>query len=67
MNKVREIIKEISFEKIGIHIRNLEGIRHPFFAPDALERAGDYIWKTLQSFRLEMSWHHFNEDDKQYK
>jgi Zn-dependent M28 family amino/carboxypeptidase len=67
MKEIREIIKEISVEKIETHIRNLEGIRHPVFAPDALERAGDYIWGTLQSFGLEMSWHRFSEDDKQYK
>lgn len=67
MKLTKEIIEEISVEKLEAHIRNLEGIRHPVFAPDALERAGDYIWRTLQSFGLEMSWHHFNEDDKQYK
>lgn len=67
MNKAREIIKEISVEKIEAHIKNLEGIRHPVFAPVALENAADYIWDNLQSFELEMSLHYFNEDDKQYK
>ena len=62
-----EILKEISAERIETHIRNLVGIRHPVFAPDALENAADYIWDHLQSFGLEMSLHHFSEDDKQWR
>jgi len=67
MEQIKKLLDEISLEKIETHIRNLEGIRHPVFAPDALEKAADYIWETLQSYGLDMSWHHFIEDEKQYR
>jgi hypothetical protein len=67
MNKTEELIKEISLERIQTHIKNLEGIRHPVFAPGALENAANYIWDQLRSYGLEMSLHHFEEDRQQYR
>jgi Zn-dependent M28 family amino/carboxypeptidase len=66
MSPIREITQEISIEKMKTHIQNLEGIRHPVFAPAALEKAANYIEENLRSFGLELSLHHFTEDDKQY-
>lgn len=67
MSEIREVIKEISVERIKTHIKNLEGIRHPVYAPDALENAAEYIWKNLQSYGLDMKGHDFIDDDKPYK
>jgi len=67
MNEIREIIKAISVEKIESHIRNLEGIRHPVFASEALEKAADYIWDCLESYGLAVSAHYFTEDNRQYR
>jgi Zn-dependent M28 family amino/carboxypeptidase len=67
MGEKGEILKEISIERIETHIKNLEGIRHPVFAPEALEDAADYILNTLQSLGYKMSLHYFGEDGKQYR
>jgi len=67
MNEIQAIIQEISRGKIETHIQKLEGIRHPVYAPKALEKAAVYIWENLQAYGLEMSWHHFTEDDQSYR
>ncbi len=67
MNRITEIIQQVSADRIATHIQNLEGIRHPVFAPEALEHAADYIWHTLQSYGLQMIPHHFIEDGKPYR
>lgn len=67
MNKTSDLIQEVSVEQIETHIRRLEGIRHPVFAPEALEHAADYIRDTLQSYGLELIPHQFTEDGKPYR
>lgn len=67
MDEIKEIIKEISKVKIETHIKNLEGIRHPVFAPEALEEAESYVWENLESYGYEMSFHHFNDDGKPFR
>jgi Zn-dependent M28 family amino/carboxypeptidase len=67
MDEIKEILKEISIGKIETHIKNLQGVRHPVFAPDALENAANYIWNNLQTFGHEMSLHYFHEDGKEYR
>lgn len=67
MSEIRDVIKEISVERIKTHIKNLEGIRHPVYAPDALKNAAEYVWKNLQSYGLDMKGHHFIDDNKPYK
>ncbi len=34
-------------DKIGAHVRSLEGVRHPLTAPAALDRAADYVAAEL--------------------
>jgi len=67
MDDIREVIKKISKENIEKHIKNLEGIRHPVFAPEALEMAKEYVWDNLASNGYEMRLHHFNDEGKQYE
>lgn len=66
MSEIKAVLDEISVEIMEKHIRNLEGIRHPVYAPEALEAAGEYIWNALESFGYQMSLHHFNEDGEEY-
>jgi len=51
--------KAVSIDRIRSHIRALEGIRHPLAAPEALERAADYITETFRSLGHEMDEHRF--------
>jgi len=46
---------EISADRIGGHIRALEGVRHPIAAPEALERAADYLADSLGAQGYQMS------------
>jgi Zn-dependent M28 family amino/carboxypeptidase len=42
-------------------------VRHPVIAPEALERAADYIKDGLESLGYETDEHHFVEDDRTYR
>jgi Zn-dependent M28 family amino/carboxypeptidase len=61
-----QLIAEVSVTRIRDHIQALEGVRHPLAAPEALERAADYIRLSLQSLGYEMSKQTFNDDGRQY-
>lgn len=52
---VEDILEQVSIDRIREHIYSLEGIRHPVAAPEALERAADYIQASLGvlSYRIE--------------
>jgi hypothetical protein len=67
MDEVFTILERISFKEIETHIKNLEGIRHPVAAPEALEKAADYIWNHLESWGYEMSVHLFSEGEREYR
>ena len=45
----------VSGDRIAGHIRALEGVRHPLAAPEALERAADYLAETLGALGYQMS------------
>ena len=45
----------ISGERIGGHVRALEGVRHPTAAPEALDRAADYLAQTLGGHGYQVS------------
>jgi Zn-dependent M28 family amino/carboxypeptidase len=42
-------------------------VRHPVTAPEALNRAADYIKRALASYGCEVSEHHFSEDDRDHR
>jgi len=42
-------------DRIGGHVRALEGVRHPVAAPEALERAADYLAQSLGALGYQMS------------
>ncbi len=67
MDIFRQIIAGVSAERIRNHIQALEGVRHPLATPEALERAADYIWNSLESLGYEMMEHRFNEDGREFR
>lgn len=54
-------------ERIRGHVRALQGVRHPVVAPEALERAADYVAVHLAAFGCEMSDHLFPDDGRLYR
>jgi len=52
----------VSADRIGAHVRALEGVRHPVAAPEALERAADYLSDSLRALGYEMSEHRFPDN-----
>lgn len=67
MSEINALLQAITVENLKNHIIHLEGIRHPVYAPEALEKAADYIWDNLRSFGYETSLHSFMEDEKPYR
>jgi len=68
MSSNKAILESISTPLIASHIRNLEGVRHPGVAPQALERAAIYIEETLlHSYGYEITPHYFSEDGQHYR
>jgi len=63
---VDNILSAVSADRIRDHIRALEGVRHPEAAPQALERAADYIRETLHSLGYEMTDHPFIDDGREF-
>lgn len=57
----------VSIDHIRDHIRNLEGVRHPVSAPEALEHAADYITESLRSLGYEMAEHRFPDNGRPYR
>jgi Zn-dependent M28 family amino/carboxypeptidase len=64
---IEELLKHVSVDRIREHIRVLEGVRHPVAAPEALERAADYIYATLQSLTYRVEPHPFTFDGREYR
>jgi len=67
VENLRKALKTVSIDRIRTHIDALEGVRHPLTAPEALERAADYIRISLQSLGYEMAEHRFVEDGRDYR
>ena len=66
-DRIHQILQTISVERIRQHIQMIEGVRHPVVAPEALERAADYIKQTFETLGYETSEHHFAEDERDYR
>jgi len=67
MDLIRQSLQNISIEGLRGHIQALEGIRHPVVAPEALERAADYIYEALQSLDYELSEHRFHDGGGEFR
>jgi hypothetical protein len=63
---LQQVLEGVSIDRIRSHIQALEGIRHPLAAPEALDRAARYTWKSLQSMGYEMTEHRFYEDNREF-
>jgi hypothetical protein len=66
-DNIHQILQSISVENIRGHIQAIEGVRHPVTAPEALERAANYIKGKFESLGYELFEHHFMEDDKDFR
>ncbi len=67
MDTVQQTLQAISADHIRTHIAALEGVRHPVTAPQALERAADYIKDQLTACGCEVSEQHFEDDGQSYR
>lgn len=63
----RQILDGVSVNRIRSHIRALQGVRHPLAAPEALERAADYIRDSLRATGCELSEHRFSEEGREFR
>jgi len=57
----------VSSERIGSHVRALEGVRHPVAAPAALEKGADYVTESLRVLGYQMSEHLFQDDGRTFR
>ena len=64
---INKILQAISVERLRSHIQALQGVRHPVTAPEALDRAADYIKSNLNSLGCETSEQRFTEDGHEYR
>lgn len=66
MSGMQAVLEQVSVERIREHIRNLEGMRHPLSAPEALEQAAQYIEGNLQDFGFTVVRQPFEYAGKEY-
>jgi hypothetical protein len=66
VDKFQQLLDRVSVVRIRSHIQALEGVRHPQAAPEALERAAEYIRQTLQSLGYVMTDQQFDADGRRY-
>ena len=67
MEYLQQLLEGVSVHRIRSHIQALEGVRHPLAAPEALERAADYIEASLQALGYEMTDQPFSEGGRGYR
>jgi hypothetical protein len=54
-------------ERIIAHISSLEGVRHPVAAPEALERAADYVTSCFNALGYDVGEHLFSDNGQQFR
>ena len=59
--------KTAEIDRIRGHIRALEGVRHPLAAPEALERAADYIDDRFAALGYEVTEHPFADNGRLFR
>lgn len=57
MDSLGNISRRVDTDRIRGHILALQGVRHPLAAPEALERAADYVATGLTDLGYEMAEH----------
>lgn len=57
----------VSIDRIRHHVQALEGVRHPKSAPEALDRAANYITAQLNTLGYEMSEQHFPDNGQNFR
>lgn len=63
---VEEVLEQVSAERIREDVRALEGVRHPVTAPEALQRAEEYILASLRALPYQVELHPFTFDGREY-
>jgi len=63
---IENLLAQISADRIHEHIRALEGVRHPVTAPEALQRAEDYIHAYLRALPYQVELHPFTLGGREY-
>lgn len=64
---IGNLLSQVSVGRIREHIRSLEGVRNPITAPEALERAADYIHASLAPLKYKVETHTFRESDREFR
>ena len=59
--------KTVSTDHIRNHIRELEGVRHPLAAPEALENAADYISESFRTLGYEIDEQRFLDNGRPFR
>ncbi len=67
MNFTDYLQETVSLETIRRHIQALEGVRHPVAAPEALNRAADYIAESLTESAYDVADHCFMDNGSLYR
>jgi hypothetical protein len=57
----------VSIDRIRSHVRALEGVRHPVAAPEALERAADYVAAYLDTQGYDLADHLFPDNGRLFR
>lgn len=63
----QHVSAEVSVDRLREHVRQLEGVRHPVAAPQALEAAADYVAGCLDELGYQVAEHLFVEDGRPYR
>jgi Zn-dependent M28 family amino/carboxypeptidase len=64
---LKQLLQQVSVERIRGHISTLEGIRHPVVNPNALDAAADYIWTSLRALGYPLESQPFRALDGEYR
>jgi hypothetical protein len=57
----------VSSDRIRCHIKTLEEVRHPVVAPEALERAADYVAAHFDALGYEPEEHRFPDNGRHFR
>ncbi len=64
---MQSLTPAITTDALRCHIAALQGVRHPLAAPQALEKAADYIETSLQAFGYGVNNHRFSDNGEEYR
>jgi Zn-dependent M28 family amino/carboxypeptidase len=64
---VKNLLDQVSADRIREHIRVLEGVRHPVVAPQALQQAAGYIHASLHTLSYKVEPHLFTDGGQEFQ